>query len=188
MIIKKFIVFCLKYYIICKCYFSYWIFGPYGVADVLRSAHFPFIQPILKEFGATVGEHCIIDTGLIIHRPDSKRPFKNLIIHDNCYIGHNILFDLSAKICIEHDVGLGAGCQFWTHYGDFDDNLTNKLTDYHEKVAPITIKSKTVIYSEVVISPGVMIAEKVRVGAGSVVLNDITKAGFYAGVPVHKIK
>ncbi len=130
----------------------------------------------------------MIDTGMIIHRPDKKKPFKNLIIDDNCYIGHNILFDLTDTIHIEHDVGIGAACQFWTHVGDYKEKLTDRENDYHERIESITVKNKTVIYSGVILSPGVVVGEYTRIGAGSVITSNLPSYGFYAGIPVKLIR
>lgn len=158
------------------------------MADLLRRAPFPFVKMILRNYGATIGDHCVIDTGMIIHRPDKRKPFKNLVIDENCYIGHDTIFDLSAKIHICHDVGIGAACQFWTHVGDFKEVLTNRIDDYHERVAEIEIGAKSIIYSGVIVSPGVKIEEYVRVAAGSVVNGPLPPHSLYGGVPARKIK
>lgn len=183
-LIVSFILF--KYLILCRV--KFWIYGPYGVSDVLKIVPFPFIQKILVTYGAQIGRNCVIDTGIMIHRPDNKVPFKNLIIDDNCYIGHNTLFDLSAEVHLEHDVGIGAFCQFWTHVGEYKDVLIDRENDYHETIAKILVRNRTVIYSGSIISPGVTIGECTRIGAGSVVTEDVAAQIFCAGVPAKKIK
>ncbi|MFZ2865481.1 MAG: acyltransferase [Ignavibacteriaceae bacterium] len=151
-------------------------------------APYPFIQLILKNYGAKIGNNCVIDTGMIIHRPDPIIPFKNLEIGDNVYIGHNVLFDLTTKITIENEIGIGAGCQFWTHTGDFKENFMDKEHDYHEEILPIKIEKKTICYSGVIVSPGVTIGKYGRIGAGSFVSNNTNSYSFYGGVPAKKIK
>ena len=171
-----------------RCRFRFWLFGPYGVADLLRKAPYPFIQPILREYGATIGDNCSIDTGLTIHRPGLKKPFKNLMIGDNCYIGHGVLADLSAQIQIENNVAVGARCQFWTHVGDFRENLADRINDYRERTLPITVGQKAIIYSGVILNPGVRVGQYSRIGAGSVIVKDVPEHSFSAGIPAKKIK
>ena len=140
---------------------------------------------VVKKYGAQIGKNCRIDTGLIIHRPDKKIPFKNLKISDDVYIGHNTLFDLTEQITVNKNVAIGAFCQFWTHTGNFKYNL-NDNKDYHETRLPIEIKNNVIIYSGVIINNGVTIEENSRIGAGSLVLNNVEKNCFYAGVPAKK--
>jgi len=185
---KKIVLYGLKIYWLILCRLRFWLYGPYGVANTLKQAPYPFIKLILKKYGAEIGANCVIDTGLLIHRPNSLIPFKNLIIKDNVYIGHNVLFDLTDKILIENNVAIGANCQFWTHNGDFKENLMDKENDYRDIIAPITIENKTICYSNVVIGPGVKIGMYSRIGATSFVRQDIEAYYFYAGIPAKKIK
>jgi acetyltransferase-like isoleucine patch superfamily enzyme len=170
-----------------RCSIAFYIFGSYGVSNILKNAPFPFIKPILRKYGASIGERTAIDTGIMIHRPDPIKPFRNLVIGSDCYIGHDLLIDLTAKVEIQHDVGLGARCQIWTHVGDYTDKLTN-ANDYHERVLPLVIGNNTVCYSGVIISPGCSIGSNSRVGAGSVVTRSVEPHTLTAGIPARKIK
>lgn len=178
----------LSAYWLILCKIRFWIYGPYGVANTLKLAPYPFIQPILRKYGAIIGTNCVIDTGMIIHRPDPMVPFKNLEIGDNVYIGHNVLFDLTTKISIENDIGIGAGCQFWTHTGDFKEHFMDKEHDYHEEILPVTVENNTICYSGVIVSPGATIGKYSRIGAGSFISKNTQPNSFYAGVPAKKIK
>lgn len=170
-----------------KTAYRFWLYGPYGVCNVVKSAPFLFIQPLLIKYGATIGKNCIIDTGLQIHRPDLKKPFKNLKLGNNIYIGHNLLIDLSAELIMENNTAFGANCQVWTHTGDYKYNL-NDNKDYHESVKPVVIKEGTVCYSGVIICQGCTLGEFSRVGAGSVVIKDVKTKTFVAGLPATEIK
>lgn len=185
--VKNIILPVLKQYWFLKCSIQFSLYGPYGVCNQLKKAPFPFIQPILRKYGATIGKKCIIDTGMIIHRPDPEIPFKNLKIGDNAYIGHNNLFDLTAEVILGDNVGVGANCQFWTHTGDFRENLRD-TNDYKERVNPMIIEDGVVIYSGSIVSTGVTIGKYSRIGAGSVIVRDTDPGFFYGGVPAKKIK
>jgi acetyltransferase-like isoleucine patch superfamily enzyme len=182
---KSILLFIFKQVWFFKAYFQFKIYGPYGVVNTLKTAPFPMIKPILTKYGAKIGTGVVIDTGIQIHRPDLLKPFKNLTIGNDCYIGHNVIFDLTDKITIEDSVAVGASCQFWTHTGDFKQHMR---TDYKEDIKSVVVKSNCIIYSATVISSGVTIHQNVRIGAGSVVLKDIDSNTFFGGNPAKKIK
>lgn len=182
--------------IILKIFYSYWyvktliyfkIFGPYGVSNCIEIMPYPFIIKFLRKYGATIGDGCNIERGLIIHRPDPNIPFKNLKLGNNIYVGHNLLIDLSAEFIMENNTAFGANCQVWTHTGDYKYNLNDKK-DYHEIVKPVVIKEGTVCYSGVIIRQGCTLGEFSRVGAGSVVIKDISPRTVVAGLPAIEIK
>lgn len=170
-----------------QCRYNFWLHGPYGLARVIERMPFRYITKYLKKYGADIGENAIIDTGIIIHRPDKHIPFKNLVFGSNIYIGHNTLFDLSEMIIIENNVKLGASCQLWTHIGFNSIFESETITQYTEIFKQIRIKKNAICYSGVVISPGVIIGENCRVGANSVVNKDIPANSFCAGNPA-KVK
>ncbi len=170
-----------------KCRYNYWLHGPYGLAKVVEKMPFRYVIKYLKKYGATIGENCNIERGLIIHRPNLNKPFKNLILGNNIYVGHNLLIDLSAEFTMENNTAFGANCQVWTHTGDYKYNLNDKK-DYHEIVKPVVIKEGTVCYSGVIIRQGCILGEFSRIGAGSVVIKDVNPRTFVAGLPAKEIK
>lgn len=165
-----------------RCRYHFWLHGPYGLSRVVEKIPFRFLVKYLCKYGATIGVGCIIDSGFKIHRPDKILPFKNLIIGNNVYIGHNILLDLTEKILFEDDSAMGANCQIWTHVGDYSEKLRDK-NDYKELVAPVIIKRGAVCYSGVLINPGVEIGEQSRVLALSMVSKIIPSKEVWYGVP-----
>lgn len=170
------------YFFKAKCFF--WLYGPYGVCDLIKTVPYPFIQPLLIKYGAKIGKNCVIDTSLQLHRPDRHLPFKNLTIGDSVYIGHNTIIDLTTEVEIDSYTALGAFCQIWTHTGDW----TYNKDDEKEKINPVNIGKACIIYSGSIISQGVSIGNYVRVGAGSVVLKNINEYEFVAGIPAKLIK
>lgn len=101
-------------------------------------------------------------------------PFKE---HENIYIGAKSIvtrrhtFDLSDTISIGEDVTFaGNGIEVWTH--GFDIN--------HVKIqGGISIGNSGYIGSRSIISLGVKIADRVLIGAGTVVAKSIDQSGFY---------
>jgi acetyltransferase-like isoleucine patch superfamily enzyme len=174
--------FLLNYYK-CKCTINFYLYGGEGVGYVIERLPRIYLISILKRYGCAVGQNCRIQTGIIFHNLDGKLPLRNLTLGDNVYIGSHVLLDLADRIELMDYSMLGAGCQLWTHFGDFSYDSS----DYHETKNPIKIGKGVLVWSGVIINPGVSIGDYTRVGAGSVVLKDLDSKMFYAGVPAQKI-
>ncbi len=182
-IIKFFHAILLIYYRI-KCRIFFYLYGAEGIGYVVEKLPRIFIIPILKTFGCTIGKNCRILPGLTLHNLGGKRPLSKLALGDNVYIGRNVLLDLSDYIKIEENSMFGAFCQIWTHVGDFSFDMS----DYQERKDPVKIGKGVLVWSGVIISPGVNIADYVRVAAGSVVIRNLESKIFYGGVPAKFIK
>ncbi len=170
-----------------RCRFYFWLYGPYGLTRTIEKVPFRFLIKYMQKYGAQIGTGVIIDSGIKFHRPDKKIPLKNLIIGNNVYIGHNILLDLTEKIIIQNNIGIGANCQIWTHVGDFVNELRDN-NDYYEKAAAIIVNDGAVIYSNVILNPGVELGRKSRILAMSMVSGKIPENQIWAGVPAKFIK
>jgi len=169
-----------------RCTYNLWLHGPYGLSKVIERMPFRFLIKYLRKYGATIGENCRFERGLNIHRPMGKKPFENLFIGNSVYIGHNLLIDLSKVITINDGVMIGARCQIWTHAGYYGYK-ENNYSNYQERSKEVVIMDGTIIYSNVVISPGIKIGKMANIGAGSLVNKSIPDFEFWGGVPVKKI-
>lgn len=164
------------------CRYNYWLHGPYGLAKIIEKMPFRVNTRYLRKYGATIGEKCVIERGINLHRPLADPPFKNLQIGDNVYLGHKILIDLSDEVLLKSGVKIGAGSQIWTHTGYFlKDSLDS--TVYREDKGKTTLGRNVIIYSNVIIRHGISIGDNVHVGAGSVVIRDLPPQCFAAGNP-----
>lgn len=143
---------------------------------------FHLIIKYLTKYGASVGDGCRIEPGIMLHRPDKKLPFKNLTLGKNIYIGRRSIIDLTDKVIFEDYSAIGACCQIWTHTG------TSLFPPYTEARAQVILKCGVVCYSGVLISPGVTIGSHSSIGANSVVNSDIPPDSFCAGLPAKKIR
>jgi len=167
-----------------KCRYSYWLHGPYGLCKVIEKIPFRFLVKYLRKYGAQVGDECIIERGIRIHRPFGKKPFENLRIGKNVYLGHNVLLDLTQKVTINDFVCIGADTQIWTHSGYYDN------TDYKylENTGAVLIKEYAIIYSSVIVAQGITIGKMSRIGANSFVNKNVENNLFAAGTPVKTIE
>ncbi|HQJ21401.1 MAG TPA: hypothetical protein PLQ61_09460 [Bacteroidales bacterium] len=90
------------------------------------------------------------------------KPFENLTMGNNVYLGHNILIDSTEKVVIRDYVGVGAKCQLWTHTGYYSGSQINNLII--EKTREIFIDEGAIIYSNVIITRSVRIGKFTRIG------------------------
>jgi len=169
-----------------RCKYNLWLHGPYGLAKVMEKIPFRFIVKYLRKYGATIGDNCRFERGINLHRPLGARPFENLQIGENVYLGHNMLIDLTRKVTIGNDVIIASGCQIWTHASDYTGNGDDKI--YSERTGDVTVGRATIIYSGVIVSSGVNIGANARIGANSLVNKDVPDSVFAGGVPVAEIK
>ena len=170
-----------------RCFYNLWLHGPYGLAKVIEKIPFRFLVKYLRRYGATIGNNCRFERGINLHRPLGKKPFENLIIGDNVYLGHNTLIDLSRKVILEDNVIIASRCQLWTHASHFDGN-TKESYKYREEYGDILIEEGAMIYSNVVITHGVVIGKYSRVGACSLVNKDVHMNTFVGGIPIVEIR
>ncbi len=169
-----------------RCKYNFWLHGPYGLAKVIEKIPFRFLVKYLRKYGATIGENCRFERGLNIHRPLGKKPFENLIISNNVYLGHNTLIDLSRKVTLKDNVIIASGCQIWTHASHFEgDSLANYK--YSENFGAVIVNEGAMIYSGVIITHGSVVGEFSKVGANSLINKNLEAQGFYGGVPIRKI-
>lgn len=166
-----------------RCKYNLWLHGPYGLSKVIERMPFKFLTKYLRKYGATIGENCRFERGINLHRPDNKRPYKNLIIGDNVYLGHNTLIDLTKEVKFNNGVIVASRCQFWTHASYYD-----KEGNYNEKKKPIEVFQNAIVYSNCIITHGVNIGERSRVGAQSLVNKSIQNDIFVGGVPIKEIE
>lgn len=169
-----------------SCLYNFWLLGPYGLTGVIARMPSRFNIRYLKKYGATIGDECLIEKGIKLHRAETGKPFRNLVLEANVYIGHDTIIDLSRKVMLHKNVIIGSGCMLWTHKSDYTNNKSEKSV-YVEDFGEIEIFENTLIYSGVIISHGVTIGRNVAVGAASLVNSPLEDNYFYGGVPVRRI-
>jgi acetyltransferase-like isoleucine patch superfamily enzyme len=166
-----------------RCRYNYWLHGPYGLSKVIEKIPFKFLIKYLRKYGANIGKECRFERGLNIHRPMGDKPFSNLIIGNNVYLGHNTLVDLSRRVTIKDKVIIASRCQIWTHASFYDESEEEEVK-YGENYGDVTIERCSIIYSNVVIVHDVTIGKYSMIGANSLVNKPIPNQQFWGGVPV----
>lgn len=169
-----------------RCQYGLWLHGPYGLARIVEKMPYRFIIKYLKKYGARIGENCRLERGINIHRPLGEKPFENLKIGNNVYLGHNTLIDLTCQVELEDKVIIASQCQIWTHTSYYSHNSTGDF-QYGENNGQVIINKGAIIYSGVIITYGVKIGALSIIGANSLVNKNIPAGQFWGGVPAKAI-
>lgn len=137
---------------------------------------------LLRQFGASVGQHCDLEAGLVIH--NASESFANLVVEDDCHIGKGVFLDLRAPITLFHNSTVSMRVTIITH----TDTGTADIGPRSEpSKAPVKIGPNTYIGAGAIILQGCRIGEGGVVGAGAVVVGDVPCGETVAGVPARTI-
>ncbi len=140
------------------------------------------LKLVLCKNGATIGQNCDIETGLVFH---NCKNYKNLIIGNNCHIGKNCFFDLRGKVIIGDNVVVSMHCTFITHQ-DMNKSPLRQL--YPATFSNIIIKNNSYLGVNSTILQGVTVGRSCIVAAGAVVKSDVKELSLVGGVPAKFIK
>ncbi|MFP4024600.1 MAG: acyltransferase [Thiohalospira sp.] len=140
------------------------------------------MQLILKNNGATIGNNCDIETGLIFH---NCKDYCNLIVGNNCHIGKNCFFDLREKVIIGNNVVISMQCSFITH---IDMSKSTLKENYKATQKPIYINDNCYLGVGVRLLLGVRLLESVFVAANALIIKNVESHTMVGGVPAKIIK
>ncbi len=167
---------------LCRLKLLHVIYGIEGVAQATRYVRDP--QPILKAYGARIGEGTRIYPGLMIH--GARKDFANLRVGSHARIVRDCLLDLTDTITIGDEAIISLRCSLITHQNVFRSPLVE--LGYRPAHGPITISPGAVVFANATILMGVTIGECAMVAAGAVVLSDVPPWTLVGGVPAKVLK
>jgi acetyltransferase-like isoleucine patch superfamily enzyme len=156
--------------------------GMPAVMHLVKSLRDPV--PVLRAFGAHIGERTIVYPGLVLHAALSD--FSNLCVGDECRIGRECFFDLTEKIEIGDTANLGMRTVLITHQSVAKSPLA--ANELPTKSAPITIGPGAVTFANTIILMGVTLGECAVAAAGAVVSTSVPVWTLVAGNPARQIK
>jgi len=159
-----------------------YLFGFHNATKLFNYFNKKSVIPVLKKYGAIIGQDCDIETGLKFH---NCRSFLNLIIGKNCHIGKECFFDLRDKIIIGDNCVISMQTTFITHI-DMEKSPLSKYFPSDKK--PVIIENGVYIGAKSTILMGIKIKQNSIVAAGSVVNNNIDTNSLVGGVPAKEIK
>lgn len=148
------------------------------------------ILPPMRSFwlmfgGAKIGKQSIIHRIKVINMYSSG--LSNLAIGDRCFLGDEVLIDVSGKVTLEDHVTIAMRACIVSHMnvGFFDHPLR---IHYPKQMEQVRIRRGSFIGANATILPGVTIGELALVAAGSVVTHDVSDRTCAAGVPARIFK
>lgn len=131
----------------------------------------------LKSIGINVSIH----RNVTIKHPENITLGDNVSIHTLCYI------DGGGGLTVGNNVSIAHNCSIITFNHSWD-NRCIPIKYNQLNYSPIKIHDDVWIGAGVRIMPGVTIANRCIIGAGSVVTKDCEPNSIYAGIPAHKIR
>ena len=143
----------------------------------------PALIPILKKYGAKIGQDVDIETRLAFH---NCKDYSNLSIGDGCHVGKEAFFDLRDAVVLKDIVTVSMRVTFITHLDVGKSPL--KELGYHDASGSILLEKGCYIGANAIILKGVTIGECAIVGAGAVVNRDVPAHAIVAGNPARVVK
>ncbi len=164
------------------------IYGGEGLNIPLMFMPTQVIAPLLRKFGARIGNDVRFRSPLVIHnsRPEKDRYYQNLQVGDHCYLGRELFLDLQDKITIEDHVTISHRVMILTHTDAGTSPLKDEFIPTDQ--APVVIRRGAYVGANVTILQGVEIGEASVVAAGAVVTRAVPPASVVAGTPAKLIK
>jgi len=168
--------------------FAFWMraffLGFDNANNMLQRLSKPCIIPILKRYGASIGEDCDIATGLIFHNCVTN-DYSHLSVGNNCHIGKQCFFDLWGKVNIEDNVVISMKTTIITHQ---DMGLSNLKILYPGTIADVNIKNNCYIGVNSTLLKGITINSSSIIAACSLVIDNVPAFTIVGGIPAKELK
>jgi acetyltransferase-like isoleucine patch superfamily enzyme len=152
----------------------------------------------IEGFGLAVGKGVTI----AVRPPGSMRLGEAIQLRDGCEltalggeirIGANVYFNRNCTIVAYRAVEIGENCLFGPNVGIYDhdhgfDDPSRHIWEQELRIEPVSIGSDVWIGANTVVTAGARIADRVVVGANSVVTRSLPESGVYAGNPATLVR
>ena len=141
--------------------------------------------PFLRLLGARVGRRAVLHDVRFFNL--YRRGLRGLEIGEECFLGDECLLDLADGIRLERQVTLAERVLILTHtnVGYADHPLQ---AHFPARTASVVVEQGSFVGAGVTILPGVRVAARSFVAAGSVVTEDVPEATLVAGVPARAVR
>jgi maltose O-acetyltransferase len=140
-------------------------------------------ESLLSQFGAVVGEECVLHGPLVVH--NAANDYRNLVIGRKVHVGRLVVLDLAERVTIEDDATVSMGVTILTHADVGDRPLAER---YPRMSRPTRIGEGAWIGANATVLSGCDIGRRAVVGAGAVVLEPVPEEAVVGGVPAQPLK
>lgn len=158
--------------------------GMDGVSRVVRHATRPGIVPVLRMFGARIGEGCDIEAPLVLH--NARGDFGHLRVGARCHLGKDVLIDLADVVTIADRVTVSMRVVILTHVDAGQSPLA--LGALPARQAPVTLGPGCYIGAGAILLAGIEIGERSVIGAGAIVTRSVPPFTVAAGSPARALR
>lgn len=158
--------------------------GMEGVNRVLRRTTKPGVIPVLRMFGARIGDGCDIEAPLVIH--NAHRRYVNLAVGDRCHLGKEVFLDLAEPVTIGSRVTISMRAMILTHTDAGQSPLA--AGPLRPLRGPVTLGGGAYVGAGAIVLAGVEIGECAVVGAGAVVTRAVPPRVVVAGTPARVLR
>ncbi len=164
------------------------IYGGDGINLPLMFMSTQTIAPVLRAYGANIGERVRFKSPLVIHNSaiETRGYYARLTVGSDCYFGRELFLDLQDDITIEDNVTVSHRVMILTHTDAGSSPLAK--SEIQTSQAPVVIRRGAYIGANVTILEGIEIGEASIVGAGAVVTRSVAAGTVVAGVPARVIR
>lgn len=157
--------------------------GMEGVNRVVRLTTKPGVIPVLRMFGAKIGEGCDIEAPLVMH--NAHRRYMNLTIGSRCHVGKDVFIDIADAVTLGERVTVSMRTVILTHFDAGQSPLAATMPASH---APVTIGPGAYVGAGAILLAGVEIGECAVVGAGAVVTRRVPPRTMVVGTPARTLR
>jgi maltose O-acetyltransferase len=158
--------------------------GMEGVNRVVRLTTKPGVIPVLRMFGARIGEDCDFETPLVIH--NAQRRYRNLTVGSRCHLGKDVFIDLADTVTLADRVTVSMRAVILTHFDAGQSPLAAGAMPATHR--PVTLGRGAYVGAGAILLAGVDIGESAVVGAGAVVTRSVPPRTMVAGSPARAIR
>jgi acetyltransferase-like isoleucine patch superfamily enzyme len=155
-----------------------------SLGDVVIGPWAKFSKGVTVRSGSIqIGCEFWINPGAEIGGGGWRDPANRFEAGDRCHVGRNTHVNVAECVVMGNGAGVGMDCTLATH-GQWQPYVYG----YPRPHGPIRIGDLAVLYSRIIVSPGVQIGRLSSIGAGAVVTGDVPDYAFAAGVPARVIR
>ena len=167
---------------------AYLAYRAEGINALLLVMPSQLIVPTLRKHGASIGNDVIITSPLIVHNanPLAGQHYANLVIGDHCYLGRDVLLDLTDRILLDEYVTISMRCTLVTHRNAGVRPAC--LATLSAETGSVRLGPGSYLGAGATLLHGVTLGERVVVAVGAVVVSDVLPRQVVGGVPARLLK
>jgi acetyltransferase-like isoleucine patch superfamily enzyme len=162
----------------------YWLGGITAVAAMGPKAAKAQLIPLLRRYGASVGDACDLCDGLRLH--NVKEDFRNLVIGDRVHLGPETLLDLTGPIRIGDGATIAMRCTLLTHTDAGASAVARQ--GFPLTVQGLVIGPGAYLGAGCLVLMGSSIGREAVIGAGSLVRGEIAERVVAVGRPARRAR